>query len=388
MIGRPVRRRIPWAGGRSIAALRWWNGFLFLALCGAVSAQTTTVQLETVRTSVQPQLDVVVPTGEIRQDTVVPVGAGRFDVRSRFNLYSGSMDGRVRVSRPLGPIVPFFAVGLTVDTEPVFVTEVDGALPGDAGPQTVERDRYGSVGLRWNALPGTIGLSSELRERLFLTGAGDDAESVDITNTLAWTVEDVQPILPQQTPETVGGFLRVSLAQRNSLDTGRAIDITGRIEGRLNHRPWDRWSLEHRLTISSPVVVWDRNRSRPVGLGGFDSVRGLDSGAVTARRVVVVGNTLSRALGARGDEVDMSIRDIRLHSLRAVAILDGAIYQEEYALARRPAAVASAGIGMATTVTAPGGIHLDLRSYVAVPVTQVPIPVVYFRTSLFSLATD
>jgi hypothetical protein len=50
--------------------------------------------------------------------------------------------------------------------------------------------------------------------------------------------------------------------------------------------------------------------------------------------------------------------------------------------------MAGVGTGLATTLSAPGGIHLDVEAYVAFPIEASPMPVVYVRSSLFSLATD
>ncbi len=359
--------------------------FVWAPALPALYAQTTSVEIDTIRTSIRPQLELRVPSGEVRQDTTIPVGESRFNVNSVFDLYTGSISGEIRGFRSIGDVTPYLAVGLQLDAEPPLTADVTDGVAGLAADETIERDRFAGTGLRWELVPGAVVLSTEVREKLFLSGE-TERNTVDLTPEVAWEIEDIRPILPQRTPETVGGLLQVAFTQRTSLDAGSAVDLRWRVSAVLNHRPADMWRWEHRLTATTPLVVWDRERSQPLGLGGFDSVRGVDAGSVPGRRAIVLGNTLSRALGPGAPADGNGVQRVRFHSLRAIAVGDVAMLQNDWSLVDVPRVIAGAGLGLASTVSAPGSIHLDVRAYAALPAERSPMPILYLRTSLFALS--
>lgn len=348
-----------------------------------LAAQSSSVSFSTVGTQVRPSLELRVPSGEVRQDTDIPVGDARFNVSSAFDIYTGSINGRLRLYRSWGRLTPELAVGLALDTEPPLSSELAGRVDFVSLSEAVERTRDYSLGARWKLPLGTLSGGVSVEERLFFSGSQEAAESQDLLSRLSWDVDDVRPVLPEATPETVGGYLRLGLEQRTSLDAATAVALRLRVNGSLNYRLGERWRIEHRLQAGSPVYAWSPGRVRLSSIGGFDTVRGLDGGEVSSWRELILGTTAARGLGARGDAPDAEVRRIRFHSMRALSLMDAAVYQRDQDLIERPRVTAGTGLGLASTITAPNGFHIDTRAFLAVPLDRTPMPVVYLRSSLF-----
>ncbi|MFW5695843.1 MAG: hypothetical protein ACOCYB_11785 [Alkalispirochaeta sp.] len=355
-------------------------GVVLLVVAGSGHGQDTSVEVDTVRARVQPDLEIELPSGIIEQKSTIPVGNAAFAVESTIDFVTGSIAGDVSLNRYFRSVslAPFVSLGVDASTEPPLVPETT---------ETVDRSRHVRVGTDWSIAASTFQLSVELREDTRFSYNGDASQTLDLFPTVAWEVSDLRPALPSQTPETVGGWFRLEFTQRAHVDSSSAVDLRGRIAGLLHHRAFERWRWRHRMELYSPLVVWNRARSERVGLGGFDSVRGFDEGAIRTRRGVFSANTASFNLGS-DDETGDTIEHIRFHSLRALAVGDVALYQNSHDLTAIPRAMAGVGTGIATTVSAPGGIHLDMEAYVTIPVEAGLLPVIYVRSSLFSLATD
>jgi hypothetical protein len=353
---------------------------LLAAGAGTGYGQEASVEVDTVRARLRPDLEFVLPSGIVKQSSTLPVGEASLSVRSSIDFVTGSIAGDVVFSRVLSSIhlTPFLELGVEVSTEPTLVPEAT---------ESVDRIRHGTAGTRWSGGTGTWELTGEIREDIRLSENNGGSETLDVYPSVAWEVSDLRPVLPTRTPETVGGWVRIELTQRAHLGTQSAVDLRGRIAALLHHRAFDRLRWRHRMEIYSPLAVWNRSRSKTVDLGGFDTVRGFEGGAISTRRGALSANTASFNLGS-DDEMGETIEHVRFHSLRALAVGDIAIYQDTYSLASVPQVMMGAGSGIATTLSAPGGIHLDVEAYVALPVEAAPMPVIYVRSSLFSLSTD
>lgn len=353
---------------------------VLLSAAAAGHGQDASVEVDTVRARVQPDLEIELPSGIIEQQSSIPIGEAAFTVASRIDFLTGSIAGDVSLSRNLSAIslTPFVELGVEANTDPPLVPETT---------ESIDRARHATVGTDWSGWRGTFQLSTELREDVRFTENGESGQSMDLFPRLAWEVSDLRPVLPSQTPETVGGWFRIEVTQRTHLESQTAVDLRGRLAALLHHRTFDRWRWRHRMEFYSPLIVWNQDRSDTTGLGGFDSVRGFDEGAISTRRGAFSANTASFNLGS-DEETGDTIEHIRFHSLRALGVADIGVYQTDYALATIPRVLAGIGTGIATTLSAPGGIHLDVELFVTMPTERSPMPVVYVRSSLFSLATD
>ncbi len=367
------------AGFRNILAAAVALTLLMLA-AGVGYGQEASVEVDTVRAQVQPDLEIALPSGIIEQSSTIPIGEASFAVNSSIDFITGSIAGDVLLSRNLGSLslAPFVDVGVEASTEPTLLPEAT---------ESVDRIRYVTAGIDWTGWRGTFQLSTKLREDIQLSDDNSNSESIDAFPQLAWEISDLRPVLPSQTPETVGGWFRIELTQRTYIATQSAVDMQGRIAALLHHRAFDRLRWRHRMEIYSPLIVWNRDRSSTVGLGGFDSVRGFDEGAITTRRGAISANTASFNLGS-DEETGDTIEHVRFHSLRALAVGDIALYQDTLSLVAVPQVMAGVGTGIATTLSAPGGVHLNVEAYITLPIEGSPMPVIYLRSSLFSLSTD
>ncbi|MEX2442150.1 MAG: hypothetical protein WD492_00995 [Alkalispirochaeta sp.] len=360
---------------KSIAA-----AVLVVAAAAVGHGQEASVEVDTVRARVRPDVEIELPSGIVEQKSTIPIGDASFTVQSTIDFLTGSIAGDVTLSRFLSAVdlTPFVELGVEASIEPTLVPEAS---------ESVDRIRRATVGARWTGGPGSWEVTTEFREDIRLSEENGDSESLDAFPTVAWEISDLRPVLPARTPETVGGWVRIELTQRTHVGTQSAVDLRGRIAALLHHRALDRLRWRHRMEIYSPLAVWNRVRSDTVGLGGFDSIRGFEDGAINTRRGALSANTASFNLGS-DDKVGETIDHVRFHSLRALAVGDIALYQDSYSLSTVPEVMAGIGTGLATTLSAPGGIHVDVEAYVAFPIEATPMPVVYVRSSLFSLSTD
>lgn len=364
------------AGFRKLIA-----GITLLALATGTSyGQEASVEVDTVRARVQPDLEIELPSGIVEQSSTIPIGDASFSVNSSIDFITGSIAGDVSLSRNFSSLnlTPFVDVGVEASTEPTLVPEAT---------ESVDRIRRGTAGIDWTGWYGTFQLSTEVREDIQFSEGNGASASTDAFPSLAWEISDLRPVLPAQTPETVGGWFRIEFTQHTHIGAQSAVDVKGRMAALLHHRAFDRLRWRHRMEIYSPLVVWNRTRSSAVGLGGFDSVRGFDDGAISTRRGAFSTNTASFHL-VSDEETGDTIEPIRFHSLRALAVGDIALYQNTFSLVAVPQVMAGVGTGLATTLSAPGGIHLDVEAYVTLPIEASPMPVIYLRSSLFSLSTD
>jgi hypothetical protein len=349
-------------------------------------AQDGSVEIDTVRTRVRPQLEFSLPSGEVRQLSTIPVGESAFTVRSDLNPFTGSLSGGLRIARPIAEFEPYLDLGLELQTETPLAAEATELVPEIDVEEMLERDRLATVGAWWSRLPGRIEGAVEVRERILFRASEDAVSSVDVTPLLAWETSNVRRLLPGRTPETVGGFGRVEVTHLANVDSMSAVDLRLRLSGLINHRPGDRWRAQHRLQAFLPLAIWNRRLSRTVTFGGFDAVRGYPTDEPAANRGLISSNVLSREITTSGDGSD-PVESLMFHSIRALGLLDFGLYQPAFSIDEPLRGVAGGGGGLAFTVSAPGGIHFDVEAYLAAPFEVAPMPVIYVRTAVFSLST-
>jgi hypothetical protein len=360
---------------------------LLLCLPGVrLSAQDGSVEIDTVRTRVRPQLEFSLPSGEVRQRSTIPVGESAFTVRSDLNPFTGSLSGGLRIARRIDEFEPYLDLGLDLQTETPLAAEASELFAEIDVEEMFERDRLATIGARWSRLPGRIEGAVEVRERVLFRASEEALSSIDVTPLLAWESSNVRRLLPGRTPETVGGYGRVEVTHLANVDSMSAVDLRLRVSGLINYRPGDRWRAQHRLQAFTPLIIWNRRLSRSVGFGGFDAVRGHPADDTVANRGLISSNVVSREITTSGDGSD-PIESLTVHSVRALALFDFGVYQSAFSIDEPLGAIAGGGGGLALTVSAPGGIHFDLEAYLAAPLDQAPMPVIYIRTAVFSLST-
>lgn len=363
-----------------------------------------TVQVDSFGVRVQPQLEFIIPYGVISQRADIPLGGSIISTQADFDLASSAVAGEVGLRRRFGPWVPGVRAYQRSNSEGIAQPRITGGeirlAPED---RYLERER-GVVGdldffLREDIVGlGSVEVQESVETLLSEPEAGESVQSssFEITPSIGLELRSLRIDTPEESADLIGSYLRFTLSNRFVRDFSGPAELTGRVATLFTHEPRQRLHLEHQLSATTPLAVWDRSLFSPISLGGFDSLRGYGNGEITETRGVLSRNTVTwQPFPGQEASFDSPVIDdgeqtvrVRVHNFKMLLAVDALLAQEAPELDSRIAAYLSLGPGASLTVSAGESIHFDLRGYVAVPYDEWEDPVFYLQGSIFSVTVE
>lgn len=367
-------------------------------------SEEPTIQVDTLGVRVQPQLEFIIPYGVISQRADIPIGGSVISTKADFDLASSAVAGKVGLSRRFGSFEPAVSAYQRSNSEGIAEPRISGGeVRLSPKERYLERER-GAVGqVSWYLMESLVANSSlELDESietvLSETDQGEEIRDAtfEIVPSVYLELRSLEITTPRRSAEIRGSHLRFTLSQRYVDNFESPASLEGRIATLWNHEPARTVSLEHQLSAVTAFHVWDRDLYKPLSLGGFDTLRGFDNGAVNGRRSLLARNTLTwRAFPNVGVGFDSPVVGngddtvrVRIHNFKALFAVDALLAQEELEIVSQVKPYLGAGPGAALTVSAGESIHFHLRSYVAWAVGYMQPPVFYLQGAIFSISTD
>lgn len=363
-----------------------------------------TIQVDTFGVRVQPQLEFIIPYGVISQRADIPIGGSVISTKADFDLASSAVSGEVGLSRRFGNWEPGVRAYQRSNSEGIAQPRITGGeVRLTPRERYLERER-GAVGeLSWYLMEDLVANSSLALDESIETLLSEPAPGEEVREAIFEIVPSVYLELqslrittPRRSAEIRGSHLRFTLSQRYVDNFASPATLEGRIATLWNHQPAGSVVLEHQLSGITPLYVWDRSLHKPLSLGGFDTLRGFDNGAVNAGRGFLARNTATwrafptAALGFDSPVVgngDDTVR-VRVHNLKLLFAADALLAQQDLELTSAIKPYLGAGPGAALTISAGESIHFDLRSYVAWAVGYSQPPIFYLQGAIFSVAVD
>ncbi|MFP4534326.1 MAG: hypothetical protein ACLFNP_01295 [Spirochaetaceae bacterium] len=363
-----------------------------------------TLDLDAVGVRVQPQLEFVIPYGVISQSADIPIGQSVVSTKADFDLAASAVAGEVGLSRRFGNWEPGLRGYQRSNTEGIAQPRIAGdevrLLPDE---RYLERER-GVVGdLNWYVRENLVGNGAlELTESIeTLLSEPPDGEEIresqfEIIPSISMELRSLRIPTPGRSADIQGSYLRFTLSQRHIDRFSNPVVLSGGVATLLSLDPLPRINVEHQLSATTPLYVYNRELLQPLSLGGFDSLRGFDSGNVTETRGFLARNTVSWRPAPEKEaafdspvvgEEDETVK-VRIHNFKALLAVDALVAQEEPELESEVSGYLGTGPGAAVTVSAGESVHFDLRAYLVWPVGYSEIPVFYLQGAIFSVATD
>lgn len=367
-------------------------------------ANEPTIEVDSVGVRVQPQLEFVIPYGVISQSADIPIGQSVVSTKADFDLATSAVAGRVGLSRRFGNWEPGLRGYQRSNTEGIAQPRITGGevrlVPDE---RYLERER-GVIGdLNWYIQEDVVGNGAlELTESIeTLLSEPTNGENVqesqfEIIPSLSMELRTLRLPTPRRSADIRGTYLRFTLSQRFVDQFSYPAALTGRIATLLSQDITRRINLEHQLSATTPLYIWDRSLFQSLSLGGFDTLRGFDSGDVTETRGFLARNTLTwRPFPEKLTSFDSPVVGeeeetvrVRLHNFKALLAVDVLLAQEDPDIDSEVSTYVGAGPGAALTVSAGEAVHFDLRAYLAWPLGYDTIPVFYLQGALFSVSTE
>ena len=137
--------------------------------------------------------------------------------------------------------------------------------------------------------------------------------------------------------------------------------------------------MNSRAEFGLPLRVWEEGASSFYSLGGYRSVHGYTPSSISAFRYGMLNGELKLPAFLRQSEDG-------LHRIRMLLIGDLLATQRRQALSTGLDWYAGAGTGVSFIISGRGNRHFRTRAYIALPISDEPLPVFYLETSLFSLS--
>ncbi len=366
--------------------------------------QEPTLDVDAVGVRVQPQLEFIIPYGVISQSADIPIGQSVVSTKADFDLATSAVAGEVGLSRRFGNWEPGLRAYQRSNTEGIAQPRITGGevrlIPDE---RYLERER-GVVGdLDWYIQEDVIGngaleLTESIETLLSEPTNGEEIQEsqFEIIPSLSMELRTLRIPTPRRSADIQGTYLRFTLSQRYIDEVSNPASLSGRVATLLSLDPLPRINLEHQISATTPLYIYDRELFQPLSLGGFDTLRGFDSGAVTETRGILARNTLTwRPFPEKEADFDSPVVGeedetvkIRIHNFKALVAVDAVVAQEEPDLDSEVSAYLGAGPGAAVTVSAGESVHFDLRAYLAWPVGYSEIPVFYLQGAIFSVSTN
>jgi hypothetical protein len=364
-----------------------------------------TVRVDSVGVRVQPALEFIIPYGVISQSADIPIGRSVVSTKADFDLATSAVAGQVGLSRRFGNWEPGLRAYQRSNTEGIAQPRITGGEVRLAPEERyLERER-GVVGdLSWYIRENLVGngameLTESIETLLSEPQEGEEIQesSFEIAPSISIELRNLRIRSPRRSADIRGTYLRFTLSQRYVDHFSAPASLTGRVASLLSLDPHPRLNLEHQISATTPLYIWDRELYRPLSLGGFDTLRGFDPGDLSESRGILLRNTLSWRPVSRDEEAafdspllgeeDETVK-IRLHNFKALLAVDALLAQEDPDLSSKVSAYLGAGPGAALTVSAGESIHFDLRAYLTWPVGYEAIPVFYLQGAIFSVSAD
>lgn len=363
-----------------------------------------TLDLDAVGVRVQPQLEFVIPYGVISQSADIPIGQSVVSTKADFDLAASAVAGEVGLSRRFGNWEPGLRGYQRSNTEGIAQPRIAGdevrLLPDE---RYLERERGVEGDLNWYVRENLVGNGAlELTESIeTLLSEPPDGEEIresqfEIIPSISMELRSLRIPTPGRSADIQGSYLRFTLSQRHIDRFSNPVVLSGGVATLLSLDPLPRINVEHQLSATTPLYVYNRELLQPLSLGGFDSLRGFDSGNVTETRGFLARNTVSWRPAPEKEaafdspvvgEEDETVK-VRIHNFKALLAVDALVAQEEPELESEVSVYLGTGPGAAVTVSAGESVHFDLRAYLVWPVGYSEIPVFYLQGAIFSVATD
>ncbi len=349
---------------------------------------TSAVSVSTLRARLQPDLEVILPTGEVSQASNFLLSPILLHTEFVFHTLENQVMGLVTVSRAEGAVIPYISVSEHVDFErDIDPRLTDGNVEITPTERRVARTRTLEPGISWRPFqPLTIKFDVAIEDRYSgnLDGDTEAVQDLGLTPQLGVTFDRLRPLSAARSPLIVGDYYHLGVHQLFAENFSHPVASGLRATFIGGYTVTPHFHASHRLSVLVPIHIQDTERFTPLALGGYDNVRGYTAGDVAGIGALLSRNTFAFIPVPDGANSSggSTKQKLRIHSLRMLLALDGALMDQNMAIDSQFDLFGSIGPGLGMTISTRRGLHLDVTALTAFADFNAP-PVFYIRTSLY-----
>jgi hypothetical protein len=351
------------------------------------------VRVTELRARISPQLEIVLPSGNIYEHFVTNFNNLEITFNLSFSVIGNTLGGDITFAYPSFMLSPYVTFYQSLDFENYFAPQISGSdiilVPTT---KYIIRKRGADLGLRYELFPNfslvpalviTDTFKGSLTENRVLE------EGVDITPQFGLVYDTVLAEDTATEPIFTGLYAETTFGIRYRNDFSTPVELNSKILFLLYHNIREKWFFEERLSLVSPLKIWEKGLASIYSLGGFDSIRGYKEGSINALRFLSFSTNIEREVFKdRELRLRMLKRVVRLHQYRIFFLTDALLTQDRLRLENPIKEYCSIGAGIAFSLSGKEKTHFQIRLSAAQALTEAFAPIVYFRTSLFRFETS
>jgi len=351
------------------------------------------VRVTELRARISPQLEIVLPSGNIYEHFVTNFNNLEIAFNLSFSVLGNTLGGDITFAYPMNVLSPSLSFYQQLDFENYFQPAISGSdLTLVPTSKYIMRKRGFTLGLSYEVLRDfhlvpAFSVSDIFKGSLTENRVLEDG--VDIIPQMGFVYDSVRAEDTERKPIFTGLYAETIFDVRYRNEFRNPIEVNNRNHLLLSHN-WRRtWFFEERATLTYPVTIWDKERASFYSLGGFHTVRGYEEESIHALRFFLFSLNMEREiLNDREVRLKLFKRQVRMHQYRIFFLFDSLFTQDRLSLEAPVDYYSSTGMGVAFSLSGRQRTHFQLRFSAAQPLTERFAPIIYFRTSLFHFETQ
>jgi len=351
--------------------------------------QKVDVRVTELRAQVSPQLEIILPTGNIYQHFVTYFNNLEMTFNLNFSVMGNTLGGDIRFTYPMNIISPYISFYQKLDFENYIAPAFDGKeltlVPTD---KYIARERGFNVGLKYEILNNFYLVPSFVVNETFKGSLTENKvleEGVELIPQISFVYDSVKAEDTDKEPIFSGIYYRTTFSIRYRNDFHTPVDAENKNLFLLHHNLKRVWFFEERVTLNYPIKLWEKELARFYSLGGIESIRGYEEYSIDSFRFFLLSANVSREiLQDKELRVKLFKKTVRVHQYSLFLLFDSLFTQERYSIQSHVSCYSSLGVGIAFSLSGKEKTHFKIRLSAAQGLTRDFAPIIYFRTSLFS----
>ena len=351
------------------------------------------VRVTELRARISPQLEIVLPSGNIYEHFVINFNNLELTFNLSFSVLGNTLGGDITFAYPSFLLSPYVTFYQSLDFESYFAPQISGddivLVPTT---KYITRKRGVDLGLRYVLFSNFSLVPSLLISDTFKGSLTENRvleDGVDLTPQFGLVYDSVRAEDTDTKPIFTGLYWETTFGVRYRNDFSTPVELNSETMFLLYHNIREKWFFEERLSLISPLKIWEKRLASIYSLGGFDSTRGYEEGSINALRFLSLSTNIEREIfDGRELRLRMFKRFVRLHQYRIFFLSDVLFTQDRLRLENPIEEYCSVGAGIAFSLSGREKTHFQIRLSAAQALTEAFAPIVYFRTSLFKFETS
>jgi hypothetical protein len=262
--------------------------------------QKVDVRVTELQARVSPQLEIVLPTGNINQHFVTYFNNLEMTFNLSFSVMGNTLGGDIRFAYPINSISPYIFFYQKLDFENYIAPAFDGKeltfVPTD---KYIARNRGLNLGLNYKIINNFYIMPSFVVNETFKGSLTENKvleEGVDLIPQISFVYDSVEVEDTNTDPIFSGIYYNTtfSIRYRNAFHT--PVDAENKNLFLLHHNLKRIWFFGERVTLNYPIKSWEKELIKFYSLGGIESIRGYEEYSIDSFRFFLLSSNVAREI--------------------------------------------------------------------------------------------